>query len=502
MMRSLFSGVSGLKVHQTKMDVIGNNISNVNTVGFKSSHVVFSDILYQTTQSASGPNTETGAAGQNAKQIGLGSNVASITASVTSSGSSERTDNPFDIMITGDSFFIVNNGGVNYFTKSGSFNVDALGTLCTPTGCAVMGWQVNEEGDIEKDTVSALRIMSEDKLTSEPEATTAATVSGNIDKNDKQLAPNTAEDTTDVGGKPFTVSFFDNLGNSYTARFSITTDPEDDGTSSTVSYNMYLTDILDADGKSALVTEITEDGNTTYAKNESFASSLKFGSSDWEWEVDEVTGTVTMSGEAQKINFNRSTGEFAGVGEADGENVNDTLKFAVVGENIPFPQISESNEKDGGLDIDFSSLTQYSSSASSTIESKKGDLDGKNAGRKKGDMTGVSIDTSGKIFGTYDNGTTKLLGQIAVASFSNPSGLESVGNSMFAQTQNSGEFDGIGKDVTLGGGKMTTGVLEMSNVDLSTEFTQMIITQRGFQSNSRIITTSDTLLEELINLKR
>jgi flagellar hook protein FlgE len=144
----------------------------------------------------------------------------------------------------------------------------------------------------------------------------------------------------------------------------------------------------------------------------------------------------------------------------------------------------------------------YATSGTSKIESTKGSLEGKGAGLPVGNMTGISIDTSGKIYGSYDNGTKKLLGQIAVATFANPSGLESIGDSMFAETMNSGEFDGVGQDPTQGGGSLSTGVLEMSNVDLSSEFTNMIITQRGFQANSRIITVSDTMLEELINLKR
>ena len=132
MMRSLFSGVSGLKVHQTRMDVIGNNISNVNTIGFKSSSVNFSDVFYQTTQSASGPNDATGTTGRNAMQIGLGANVASITTAIGTTGASQRTDDPFDLMIEGNSFFVVNYGGTNYFTKAGAFGVDGFGTLCTP----------------------------------------------------------------------------------------------------------------------------------------------------------------------------------------------------------------------------------------------------------------------------------------------------------------------------------------------------------------------------------
>lgn len=147
MMRSLFSGVSGLKVHQTKMDVIGNNIANVNTVGFKGSTVNFSDIFYQTTQNATGANAETGMAGKNAIQIGLGSNLASITQNISTPGGAQRTDNPFDCMINGDAFFIVKSGGMNYFTKSGDFKVDAAGTLCTSSGASVMGWQVDADGD-------------------------------------------------------------------------------------------------------------------------------------------------------------------------------------------------------------------------------------------------------------------------------------------------------------------------------------------------------------------
>ena len=145
MMRALYSGVAGLKVHQTKMDVIGNNISNVNTVGFKSSNVTFADVLYQTSSNATGPNAESGRAGQNAMQIGLGAGVSSIMTTIETVGGSQRTDNPFDLMIEGDGFFVVNNGSGNYFTRAGSFTVDANGTLCNASGYEVMGWQVDPE---------------------------------------------------------------------------------------------------------------------------------------------------------------------------------------------------------------------------------------------------------------------------------------------------------------------------------------------------------------------
>ena len=160
MMRALYSGVAGLKTHQTKMDVIGNNIANVNTVGFKSQSVTFSDVFYQTKQNASGANAETGMGGTNAKQIGLGSTVSSITTKVSEPGGSQSTSYPFDLMINGDSMFIVNNAGTNYFTKAGNFTVDSAGTLVTSQGYAVMGWLADKDGNIQVDNVSRINLYS------------------------------------------------------------------------------------------------------------------------------------------------------------------------------------------------------------------------------------------------------------------------------------------------------------------------------------------------------
>lgn len=481
MMRSLFSGVSGLKVHQTKMDVIGNNISNVNTVGFKSSSVSFSDVLYQTTQSASGPNATTGSTGQNAMQIGLGAGVASITTSITTSGASQRTDNPFDLMLEGDSFFIVNNGGANYFTKAGSFNVDGKGTLCTASGAAVMGWQVdaNDETKTVADTVSPLKIMSPENLYAIPEATTDIYISGNIDAMDTQLTSNT--------GKVLNISFFDNMGNSYTADLKVTQTAD-----ATNTYGVAVTDIKDADGQSIFVTKTVDPATGDVTYDNSSIGGFTFGGVGYTvGEVNEEDGTITLdAADAPIMTFNPSTGAFVSVGEDTA--VTDSLTLSISASPSPFSDIK----------VDFSSVTMYSTSGNSSLEATKGSLTGTGAGKQVGNMTGVSIDASGKIYGKYDNGDSKLLGQIAVASFSNPAGLEAIGNSMFAATQNSGDFDGIGQDPTQGGGSISTGVLEMSNVDLSQQFTDMITTQRGFQANSRIITTSDTLLEELINLKR
>mgnify|MGYP002586218706 CR=1 FL=1 len=218
MMRSMYSAVSGLKTHQTKMDVIGNNIANVNTVAFKSSSVVFQDVLYQMTSNASGANAATGTGGVNAKQIGLGVTTGATNLSITTSGAAETTGRAFDIRLSDQSttnFFVVNNGSENLFTRAGSFYVDGAGNLCmTSTGYTVMGWQVDPTtGNIKKDTVSALRVMQTSNLTSAPEATTQANVSGIIDKNDK--------DVLSDNGLVKTLTFFDNLGYSYTARFAM-----------------------------------------------------------------------------------------------------------------------------------------------------------------------------------------------------------------------------------------------------------------------------------------
>ncbi len=485
MMRSLYSGVSGLKVHQTKMDVIGNNISNVNTVGFKSSSVTFADVLYQKSSSATGPNAEAGSAGQNSMQIGLGSTVQSVMTSVSINGGSQRTDNPFDLMIEGDGFFVVNNGGGNLFTKAGSFTVDAAGTLCNADGYAVMGWQVdpNNETQTVADTVSTLRIMAPENMYSAPEATEAVYFSGNIDSADTSFDSAT--------GKLTAFSFFDNLGRSYTANLRLTQNADDK-----TLYQVSVTDIVDSRGKS-IISQF-DDTNNTYTA--AAGLSLTVGGQQYTFDVDQDTGEIT-SANSFLLKFDGASGKFSYVNFD--ENVDlDANEYPSINfllsttdtEGNPFPA--------GGIDVDFSSLTMFANSGSTSIAYTKGALDGTKAGRTSGNMTGCSIDGNGLIYGVYDNGVSRLLGQVVVAQFANAAGLEAVGGSLFATTQNSGEFDGIGKTVAEAGGSFNTGVLEMSNVDLATEFTNMITTQRGFQANSRIITTSDTLLEELINLKR
>ncbi len=550
MMRSMYSAVSGLKTHQTRMDVIGNNIANVNTVAFKSSSVTFSDILYQTTSNASGANATTGTGGVNAKQIGLGTTAAATKVSITSAGASETTGNPFDIRLTdknSTNFFIVNNGSENVFTRSGSFYVDGSGNLCmSSTGYTVMGWQVDETtGEIRKDTVSALRIMQEKNLTSAPEATTQATIAGVLDENDT--------DVKNDAGRVMNLNFYDNLGYQYTAKFAIKSTGTDGkytveltsvldsnnqniiknltkqqisqifgnyqadatlgqyGLSKDYTYNQADQTYQDAAGKKFKQsandkTVFEEVGNTanTVSITEIFsgitttiANNIKNKTNNYNVAFDQTTGQATVTGERTSYDlvFDTSTGKFASIG---GDTPSKMLNMSVLSSGL-----LNKNGNFQNITVDFSQCLNYENGGKSTIGADAGATDGKTGkGRKLGAMTGIFIDTSGRIYGTYDNGNTELLGQIAVAQFSNASGLEKVGESCYRTTLNSGEFDGIGVEISADGSSMTTGELEMSNVDLSSEFTSMITTQRGFQANSRVITTSDTLLEELVNLKR
>ena len=536
MMRALYSGVSGLRTHQTKMDVIGNNIANVNTVAFKSSSTTFSDLMYQNMSNASGATENKG--GVNAKQIGLGVTTGSTSVNITSPGSTQTTGDGWDLRITGDSFFIVNNGSENVFTKAGAFYIDGSGTLATKaTGYNVMGWQVDPTtGTIRKDTVSPLRVMQESNQTSPPEATTEATCAGILDKNNVQV---NSDD-----GYIMSLNFFDALGYSYTAKFAVKTANVD-----TLTYTVELTDVLDANNHSVLQDYLAVEGNTmtnvfgepnnvqrsynlaggfTYVggqfrdeegnvlnydpDNKKFVAAddptieysvtSMFGISDkqaQDFTLDKVTAngnsavysyTETIYG--YELDFKEDepdAGVFQYIGQEGSDSV--LLKLSALGGEFR------------NINVDFSTSGCYSNGKNCTLSVDKGDVKGLNGlGRRLGRMSGLEVAENGEIHASYDNGTRRLLGQIAVAKFANPAGLEKLGENCYQSTLNSGEFDGIGQDITADGGKMSSGVPEMSNVDLANEFTEMITTQRGFQANSRIITTSDSLLEELVNLKR
>ena len=570
MMRSLYSGVSGLKTHQTKMDVIGNNIANVNTTAYKSSSIVFSELMSQTTQKASGANASTGTGGTNARQIGLGVRSGAINTNITTQGASQSTGNPFDIMISGEAFFIVSNGTENMFTRDGSFYVDGAGNLAmTSTGFNVMGWQVDESTQtIRQDTVSALRIMSAANMTYPPEATSQAYVAGILDKNDP--------DVTSANGKVMNLNFYDNLGYSYTAKITMRQSDIDN------EYSIEFTGLLDSNGEEIDISSIEMSDALRYQE---LSTTINFDSLAYRWdglqlkyatsegaEADETvladlqvifgqdgalqdtpeaqagleaiakaygyegsledflaltqsttdpeSGVVTrvametmlsntrMGATAAQFPLDTTSVEFDGR-MYDGATITydaDNGKFDSINGNPKSTSISLGLSALGGnfsdIEVDFSESSMFDNKGTSTVGATSGSLEGLGAGRRLGDMIGVSIQQNGMIYATYDNGMTKLLGQIATAEFANASGLEKKGDNLYGATLNSGEFDGVGVDVTGSGGYMSTGQLEMSNVDLSSEFTEMITTQRGFQANSRIITVSDTLLEELTNLKR
>lgn len=486
MMRSLFSGVSGLKTHQTRMDVIGNNIANVNTVAYKYSTMTFASLMSQTTQRASGANATTGIGGVNARQIGLGVKTSAININITAQGASQSTGNPFDIMITGENFFVVSDGKQNYFTRDGSFYVDGAGNLAmTSIGYNVMGWQVDTDpvtGDvrgIKKDTVSALRIMSSANMTYPPEATSEAYMSGIIDLNDT--------DVTSDGGKVVNLNFYDSLGYTYTAKFAFKQDPGDATTNPPTpadqyKYTMSLVELQDSTGAKV---------------------PAGIADADYPAEMEKIMKGWT-------VEFDKKTGKIKQITEDGGTAITDLSKMQI---DLKFAQISgvtgtAPNETPTGnfrnINLDLSQLTTFDNKGTSTAGATNGKDDKYNtgSGRRVGAMIGVAIQQNGEIYASYDNGMTKLLGQIATARFPNASGLEKQADNLYSATLNSGAFDGIGVDITADGGYMSTGQLEMSNVDLSSEFTEMITTQRGFQANSRIITVSDTLLEELTNLKR
>lgn len=446
MMRALFSGVAGLKTHQTKMDVIGNNIANVNTVGFKAQSVSFSDVLYQKTQSASGPNADTGKGGTNAMQIGLGSKVAAMSTAITDTGGSQATNNPFDLMINGDGLFIVSDGSSNFFTKAGNFTTDAAGMLVTSAGYSVMGWLADDENNVQRGTVQPLAIYTSDFTYANPEQTRTVNITGNINKEDESFAANNGTGTIATN-----ISFYDNLGYEYKATVEI---------SQASDYEYTL-----------VCTGITCNG-TPVADTIDVANLFAGGSA-----------TITFSDADGSINQGAAGAANAAILE---------LNTGILGNSFDNPG--------GNIAVDMTRVTCFGKDTS--LVPKKGDFEGQRAGREAGKMTSVGIQTDGKIVADYDNGDSKVLGQIVVATFINPAGLEKAGANLYSATMNSGEFDGIGQDVTADGGSYSPGYVEMSNVDLAGQFTDMITTQRGFQANSRIITVSDTLLEELINLKR
>ncbi|HEY8349390.1 MAG TPA: flagellar hook protein FlgE [Clostridia bacterium] len=452
MMRSMFSGVSGLRAHQTKMDVIGNNVANVNTVAFKSGRVTFQEIFSQTLQGASAPDPVTGRGGTNPMQIGLGLGVGAIDT-ITTRGSVQRTDNITDLSIEGDGFFICKGGSSDTFrfTRAGNFTFDLLGNLVTSSGMNVYGWQeLKNDGSGEFDTdkpIEPINIYSDayrNKRIISAKNTSMVQLAGNLD-----AAMPTSSGPSETGGTgetgetgetgtnqddnillvPMTV--YDKLGNAYKIEVRL------------------------------WKTGANEDGST------------------WQWDIPSSSGVYTVSGASGTLNFTPE-------GKLKQAPNSPPIK-------ITFEPDTSKGTDQFDIELDFSKITCYA--ADNSVAPQYVD------GYTSGSLVSISIGSDGVITGIYDNGQQQALGIIALSYFGNPAGLQKVGDNMYLPTPNSGEYKAF-RPGSGGTGMLNPGTLEMSNVDLSKEFTEMIITQRGFQANSRIITTSDEMLQELVSMKR
>jgi flagellar hook protein FlgE len=389
-LRSLYSGISGLRAHQTMLDVTGNNIANVNTQGFKASSVEFQDTLSQMTKGASAPTS--GSGGSNPAQVGLGVQVAGISTNFTQ-GSSEATGKATDMMISGDGFFVVQQGGETLYTRAGSLGQDAQGRLVTPDGAILQGWTADANGVVSTGgPVGNMTLSSQ--ILAPAQATTTATVSGNL--------------------------------------------PSDAATG----------------------TALTRDIQVYGASGNTSTISLTFTSSGpGAWSVTDGAGDTAS------LTFG-----------ADGKltSAGNTLTSA-------------------GVAVDLSTLTGFSGLSTVTAKSDNG--------RAAGTLESFTLSKDGTVVGSFSNGAKQAVGQIALANFTNPGGLEKAGSSSYRASANSGAAT-MGVAGSAGMGTLVAGSLEMSNVDLSQEFTNLIVAQRGFQANARVITTSDTVLQELIDLKR
>jgi flagellar hook protein FlgE len=398
MLRSLYSGISGLRANQTMMDVVGNNIANVNTTGFKASNTVFQDTLSQLIQGSSAPTNTRG--GTNPAQIGLGVRVAAITTNFNP-GAAQSTGRSSDVMIQGDGFFVEKLNGQNVYTRNGALNFDALGRLVGPDGGMVQGWMADVNGAINTNAqIGNLSIPIASTLA--PERTDSVKLAGNL--------------------------------------------PADGTLTSPVQTSL---DVYDDQGKVSTL-------NASFTRQ---AAAPPSTDTVWDFTLSKpgfsVTGTVTFD----------STG---------------TLTAAS-------PSVID------GATVDLSQLTGYAGLNTLGVDSANGSA--------AGTLQGFSIGSDGVMTGTFSNGLTKSLGQLAVATFANPAGLSKAGASGYVASTNSGRVQ-IGTAGSGARGALAGGALEMSNVDLAAEFTNLIVAQRGFQANSRIISAGDEILQDLVNIKR
>jgi len=464
MLRSLYSGVSGLQNHQVRMDVLGNNISNVNTNGFKKGRVTFQDMLSQTVSGAARPTDEVG--GVNPKQVGLGMIIASIDT-IHTQGSLQTTGIMTDLALQGNGFFILKDGDKNYYTRNGAFGLDKDGYLVNPAnGKKVQGWisqniggqtVINTSNDIED---MVIPVGSKDPAF----ATTQVNFASNLDKRIAPIVPGLTE--LETIERTWTTSFniFDSLGRTHKLQVSFTKVAD-------IENRWQATVEIDPEAEINTNT-LVEVGDVNNADNIFYLDFDNQGAlqSVLDAQGDIITGDGTQA--EVEVSFDVPEAELTEAGAA-------------------YRQIFSLNLGEIGNYQD--TITQFGDKFSTKITEQNG--------YSMGYLDTFKIDQQGVITGVYSNGTNRDLGQIALASFTNPGGLEKAGENTYEVSNNSGDAR-IGTSGLEGRGKVIAGALEMSNVDLAEQFTDMIVTQRGFQANSRTITTSDQMLQELLTLKR
>lgn len=533
MMRSLYAGVSGLKTHQTKMDVIGNNIANINTPGFKSSRTTFSDVFSQTQQAASSPTETRG--GVNPRQIGLGVNVESIDLNFTDA-SPQSTGKNTDLALSGNGLFYLKGGEQEYYTRNGDFMFDEEGYYVMPgNGLRVQGWnatdgvlntnglatnilvpvgrtmeatatdQITYAGNLNKEvlTIKSISVTQATggDLTKVQTLDGTTTTSINVDGTNAMSATITLSDDSTIHvtsgyyevGKSVPVTtlatIYDSLGGKHQVTLLIDKDPS--SVDSTANDEAKATAAKDSDGNA--VTD--SDGNPVYNNRWRVYIAPGVG------ELGPASDTFTNSFERSADNGNPEADGSSMTGQMNSGTVSylyfsDTGKFVTTGQD-ELPVISFSYGDGNGAtsgqqtNIDFTGLTQYASNTTSFPT---------NNGNTSGVLQSLSVDGNGIITGTYTNGLTRSEAQVAIAQFSNTGGLTKVGTTIYQQSNNSGEANI--KTVADFGLTVLASALEMSNVDLANEFADMIVTQRGFQANSKMTTVADEMLETLINMKR
>ncbi|MFZ5966587.1 MAG: flagellar hook protein FlgE [Bacillota bacterium] len=475
MMRSMFSAISGLSSHQARMDVIGNNIANVNTIGFKSSRATFAQAFSQTLSGASAP--QAGRGGTNPQQIGLGAKLGSISTIFTQ-GTPERTDVPTDAMIAGDGFFVVSNDP-NYtnrfYTRAGNFDIDSEGNLHL-NGNMVLGYSVTEDSFGTSNPVyeTELKKLVIDKSSTAPSKGTGVSYDGSayptITESGVVLGGNLDAGTTTPADYDLTVAgtqatYAALIGKAGGANIS---DLPEDAIARDLTYTVF--DELGGEHEMRMI----------FVKGEGAGA----GTNDW--YVASVAEDGTLKG-LGGFDFG-----------ADGKPTPTSLDIKVTYDADGNGTAADNELLPNGAPsfmfrVDFSSLTEYDNDSTVSVTDVEG--------YKSGGFDRFEIGADGIITAVYSNGVMSPIGRLAIANFTNPAGLSNQGGNLFGATPNSGvpSYGGPGQP---GFASLMPGNLEMSNVDLSREFTNMIITQRGFQANSRIITTTDEMLQELTNLKR